>query len=1254
MAKNTKQIALIQHRRGKLSELPTQLNEAEFGLATDTNELFIGNPTNPALAERIEANIFPYGNIQVLTEFTENLKKITYTYKSNTDVIARLPVVVYGNITSPTVAPNTSIYINSTEVRFNYSASLNKIVEIINATPDLNVKAFIHNNSFLGLISTSTEIVLEDGETYGKGCIERFGFGTDNFYSASSALPPERTLQSVLDDRCSIKNYGAFGDGVADDSSAIYNAIISLNKAGEDPKYYRTLFFPAGTYLMTSSVIPLPYGAYLKGEGIGRTVIKSKDYLDAIMVTMDSNMNMGTATEYGLNAELPSHITVEDLTIDVSDSITSSLLLLATCHNVLFKNVEFIGRDITNLVRIADNSHSQNSSHIVFDGCIFNTGETAINSIHSVEHLIVKNCLFRNIKNEAITLNPNEGFEAINTIIDGNMFVDCSTLVESIIKLGKNTQYVSVINNKFNKEVTTGVSELKPYVSESELNYTDILDPETNDKKILQFKFTQPVWEFIDYLMNPNGEYLLKSVYNYLSINGENIVKPLTNGLIIEQGDETNENTVTIGGSTYSNDVNINAGAYGKLHLGKNIKSTMYNNREYGKQYVVGDRVQYQVTDTFEIYECIKEHVADMENDVMNTEYWVLVGTFNPAVVFDKNIDLNGSSILDTAENITFKTTNDNIIIVDDVDPSVKYADRIGSNENALTNVDYVNRVAQTSVRNTVDNDSINFNPSNQLELVYFDPNKYGDIINLSNISINVRRPYYPMADKINENSLEWKTGLQYYVGDVIKIHMDNPYATELKLCVADSNLNWVEYPFENILQPQGEELDGNGEPLDSYGTNGDYAVIFGGEEENYQKFVYYKTNDSWYLVGEDYWKDAFNSFAVGKPDTTYEIESIISIDGQEITLTGTTVDEAVADINAVFVDGSVVASNENGALKLNKVSGKLHYEDIQYGAFEAMGFPIDEDLNEFLCVQPSYTITYVNEEPEAIREGDVWVYIDGVIYYYACTKDHIASDSFEVDAGMTVTTYNYIGNVEKIDDLPVAGNEKLDGYYVEEAMAVYVWDGNGWYVYEEDQAEKAKWQEVFKQGIDINTKEIVDLPDVKYVSIMATNHVDAKRLLLKRNAVDVSKRDINSKYEKEWVNGIEYMAGERCLFKNRYYECLKNHTSSSEYDLNTPELWMAVPEEGYNYHFAFERNIYKLDENDNVVIDNDITIDYNFSGYYLYLEFYDANEKLLPMFNVINEPNAEDYRVQMNPSGYVSATINYVRGTSSEDTSNS
>ena len=60
MTKNTSQIALIQHRRGKLSELPYQLNEGEFALATDTNDIFMGNPDNPVLQDRINRDVINY------------------------------------------------------------------------------------------------------------------------------------------------------------------------------------------------------------------------------------------------------------------------------------------------------------------------------------------------------------------------------------------------------------------------------------------------------------------------------------------------------------------------------------------------------------------------------------------------------------------------------------------------------------------------------------------------------------------------------------------------------------------------------------------------------------------------------------------------------------------------------------------------------------------------------------------------------------------------------------------------------------------------------------------------------------------------------------------------------------------------------------------------------------------------------------------------------------------------------------------
>ena len=1203
MAKNTKQIALIQHRRGKLSELPMQLNEAEIGFATDTNEVFIGNPSHPTLIERMESGTFPYGNVQLLTEFTENLQKITYTYKSNTDIIARTPVVIVGNVPSPIIAPNTSLIINSIEVTFENTSSLSDIIEIINKTPNLKVKAFAHNSSFIGFITTETEITLENGVTVGDGIIQRLGFGSDNFYSMTSSLPIERTLQQVLDDYCSVKNYGAYGDGVSDDSVSIFNAILSLNKAGNDPKYYRTLFFPAGTYVVDSKTIPLPYGTHLKGEGMGRTVFKSKTYLNEIMGTMDSNMNLSSTNEYGLNADIPSYITVEDMTIDVSSTVASTLLLLNSCENVTFKNVEFIGNNVTNLVKIDKNENTNNSKHIIFENCIFNNGETALLAYSSIEHLVVKNCIIKNIQNEGILLNPSEDSKIINTIIDGNNFDNCSEFSDSVIHLGLNTEYVSVINNKFDENITNYTSNIKPYITDSSLNYTDILDATLNDKRILQFKFTQPIWEFIDYLMNPNGEYLIKPHYNSTIINGEETIKPLTNGFILEQGDETNNDTVTLGSSNPIKDININAGSYGNVNIGQNISATQYPIWEYDFEYEIGDRVEQQLDKTYTIYECIQNHTSSNDIRVDNTEYWKEIGTFTPSIILHKDLNLNGNTILDKSGNINFYMNNNNIIMIDDSEAIDKvYAERIPYYKDAIPNVDYVNRIAQTTIRDTINYDVLSKEPTNRKRIVYFDPYMYGDFINMNKISINVRRPYYPIIDNINENTLEWKAGLNYYAGDIIKKSMSDTSITTFNLYVStlqENNLQWVEYPYSNILKPTEEQLDGDGEPLPTYGADNNYAVTYGDSETNFEKNLFVKVSGNWYKIGSDSWKDLYASYAVGQPNRTYTANSVININSKEITLTGTTVDEAVSIINNAFTDKSVVASNVNGALRLDKVKGKLIYNDIKYSAFESLGFPIDELNNEFITIQPELIETFTSIQPTNNIANNIWIKSAGKDYYYACILNHISSD-FEEDAGMTGKTIH--------------------------------------------------WAEVYRSGLNPKNDEEIELPDIKYVSIIASNGVDSHRLLFGRQIIDVSKRNINSVYEKDWVQGTEYNVGDRVAFKGRYYECLKTHTASSMYDLNTADLWLAVAEEGYNYQFDFERNIYKLDDEGNIIPDDDFTIDYNFAGYTFYLELYDKNGQLLPEFKIINDDTSLDNNIQVNPSGYVLVTINYIRGEQSEN----
>lgn len=58
----------------------------------------------------------------------------------------------------------------------------------------------------------------------------------------------ERSAQSIYEDRVSVKDFGAVGDGTTDDTTAIQNAIDACNGTG------RAIYFPAGTYYITSGL----------------------------------------------------------------------------------------------------------------------------------------------------------------------------------------------------------------------------------------------------------------------------------------------------------------------------------------------------------------------------------------------------------------------------------------------------------------------------------------------------------------------------------------------------------------------------------------------------------------------------------------------------------------------------------------------------------------------------------------------------------------------------------------------------------------------------------------------------------------------------------------------------------------------------------------------------------------------------------------------------------------------------------------
>lgn len=885
MAKNLKQVALIQHRTGKLDELPKQLNKSEFGFAEDTNDIFIGNPDNPTLAKRIEENIFPYGNVQVLTEFTDNLNMLKYHYKSNNPTTTKLPIKIVGETYKG--VQNSTLFINDIEITFTIGQSLQSVIETINNTPQLHVKAQPIGFSQLALLTNNTSLTLKNGDYVGsEGPIQLLGFGPDNQITILASDTPNRYLQQVLDDYVSIKNFGVIGDGISNDSETIYNAIVAIYKENVFPMYLKKLYIPSGTYNITSQ-LPLPNGCYLSGDGIGRTVLKASDLLVPLFVTMDNAYNISTNENYGMFGDYPSNITIENMTIDMTSSFSDSFYM-GKSSNITFKNVEFKGANGKAIISL-----NKEISFIKIENCFFSGGQNSILSNGSINYMLANNNIFQNCSHESLSLTPTNQYKIKQVFVDNTKFENCGFTSKLIINLNENTEYVKITNSVFDKQIMeniwieegtifdipsenvlgkitseqyylaelngtyfgyiidnnvydltdksrqigiiknvnevfdvenidikignvssnqfylgtnpndiyfgyiinnnvfsfenteigfvhNGEIPIKKYVSSSSLNYFDCWDSTINPNKFFKFNFTQPSWEFIKSLTNENGDNVVYIKENTYEENGELVTRPLTNSLEIEQGDSSNNNTISISGKSPIGNISISNGKYGDISLGEN--SSQYPSWETNINYNVGDLIEYYENGSYNTFVCVKSHTSSAITELSDTTLWTINGSYNSTINVKKSLNIN-EGIINKDGDIAFKTSSQNTLnIIDDYDMNVptskKYADRIGDDLNNIPNVEYVNKMSSSSFRKLLDYKSISQLINSRLLLVDFDKKSYGDELYLNNVAFNVRVPYYPIISSLSL-ATDWKEGLQYTVGDIVNYKLPKPDSSE-------------------------------------------------------------------------------------------------------------------------------------------------------------------------------------------------------------------------------------------------------------------------------------------------------------------------------------------------------------------------------------------------------------------------------------------------------------------------------------------
>jgi len=236
----------------------------------------------------------------------------------------------------------------------------------------------------------------------------------------SPGTPVKLSLQDWMDQFATVKDFGAVGDGQTDDTLAINRAIYQIYCREINPAIRRSLFFPAGVYKVTDTIIVPPY-ATLIGEGPENSIIQMASGSSAfyVMQTGDSLQQVGV--DIGTNgATPPVSITIENLSFQSLEPI--NIALIDRASSCIFNQVQFLGplttaelttaTDDTACVRFAS-SNALETRQIKFDNCRFAGSTYGIATDQQVRGVGVTNGYFSTLF-QGILIEPNPDGDEYN------------------------------------------------------------------------------------------------------------------------------------------------------------------------------------------------------------------------------------------------------------------------------------------------------------------------------------------------------------------------------------------------------------------------------------------------------------------------------------------------------------------------------------------------------------------------------------------------------------------------------------------------------------------------------------------------------------------------------------------------------------------------------------------------------------------------------------------------------------------------
>jgi hypothetical protein len=241
-----------------------------------------------------------------------------------------------------------------------------------------------------------------------------------------SALSPTiRSYQQKFDDIVNIRDFGAKGDGITNDTDAINRAIQQIYKSTVsplEPLTRRAIYFPGGTYLLTNPILIPPFSK-LVGDGIGSVIFKQTQGNQTVANICDSSFQTGSNIGSG-SAIIPHDIEVSGIQfLNSNATIVSPIFVIDSASNVTIKSSKFVSNASAgfypNLISIETSVGT--TSKITLDNCQFTNAGNGVSIIGTdVNTVRVLNSAFDHLSNAAVHLGTSNNFCSIGNYVGLN------------------------------------------------------------------------------------------------------------------------------------------------------------------------------------------------------------------------------------------------------------------------------------------------------------------------------------------------------------------------------------------------------------------------------------------------------------------------------------------------------------------------------------------------------------------------------------------------------------------------------------------------------------------------------------------------------------------------------------------------------------------------------------------------------------------------------------------------------------------